>query len=69
MTSKTEKQTIRIYIFPNNSKIKAIRQEIWTVMRIMWETFFFKNHAENVAGKLVQASNCFICFSESTSKW
>ena len=35
MTSKTEKQIIRIYIFPNNSKIKAIRQEIWTVMRIM----------------------------------
>ena len=43
--------TIAIRIMPNISRSKG--NEIWSVNSLTWETFFLKNHTQNMLEKLV----------------
>ena len=64
-----------LYIFLNISRIMPLIQELYQKVKfeqkIQQKFFFFKNHAENEAGKLV--SDFFLFFQErfvlSKSKW
>ena len=55
MTSKPGKQIIAIYILPNTSRSKGNQAMVFgQIQNITRKIFFFKNHAENEAGGLVQ---------------
>ena len=54
MTSKTGQQIFTIYILPNISRSKGNQaMEFGQLINLTKEKFFFKNHAENEAGRLV----------------
>ena len=54
MTSQPGKQTIAIYILPNisGSKGNQIMKFGQLTEYITWETFFLRNHTQNVVEKL-----------------
>ena len=54
MTSQPGLQTIAIHILPNISQSKGNQTMKFGQQNIKRETFFFKNYAENEAGRLVR---------------
>ena len=64
MTSHTGLQTITIHILPNISWSKGNQTKFGVVIEYKREIFFFKNHAEKEAQRLVP--DLFLFFKETS---
>ena len=62
MTSQPGKQTVVTHIAQYLKKYRQSDNEIWSVDRIR-EIFSFKNHVENLAGRLVPEMLGNMCVS------